>query len=140
ELPSHPELLDWLAVEFRESGWDTRALLRRMVTSAAYQQAAKGSKEALALDPANRLLSRGPRFRLDAEILRDQALAVSGLLVERLGGPGVKPPQPAGIWEAVGYLTSNTRNFVADTEIGRASCRERMEGEGEGACIERQEE
>jgi hypothetical protein len=69
----------------------------------------------LAKDPANRLLSRGPRFRLDAETLRDQALALSGLLVERLGGPGVKPPQPPGLWEAVGYLTSNTRNFVADS-------------------------
>src|SRR5262249_34801626 len=65
--------------------------------------------------PANRLLSRGPRFRLDAETLRDQALFVSGLLVEKAGGPGMKPPQPAGLWEAVGYVTSNTRNFTADT-------------------------
>jgi hypothetical protein len=68
----------------------------------------------LAKDPANRLLSRGPRYRLDAEMLRDQALAVSGLLVERLGGPSVKPPQPAGLWEAVGYVTSNTAKFVGD--------------------------
>ena len=71
--------------------------------------------ESLAKDPANRLLSRGPRFRLDAETLRDQALFVSGLLVERVGGPSVKPPQPAGLWEAVGYTDSNTAHFTADT-------------------------
>jgi hypothetical protein len=115
EPPSHPELLDWLAVEFRESGWDVKALMKLLVTSATYRQSSKITAERLAKDPANRLLSRGPRYRLDAETLRDQALAVSGLLVEKLGGPGVKPPQPAGLWEAVGYLTSNTRNFVADT-------------------------
>jgi mono/diheme cytochrome c family protein len=115
EPPSHPELLDWLAVEFVEDGWDVRATLRRMVTSAAYRQSARLTTEKLTKDPQNRLLSRGPRHRLDAEVLRDQALSVSGLLVERLGGPGVKPPQPSGLWEAVGYLTSNTRNFTADT-------------------------
>jgi mono/diheme cytochrome c family protein len=115
EPPSHPELLDWLAVQFVEDGWDVKATLRRVVTSAAYRQSAKVTPERLAKDPGNRLLSRGPRYRLDAEELRDQALAVSGLLVEKIGGPGVKPPQPSGLWEAVGYLTSNTRNFVADT-------------------------
>jgi hypothetical protein len=115
EPPSHPELIDWLAVEFRESGWDVKALMRQMVLSATYRQSPKVTPERLAKDPANRLLARGPRFRLEAETLRDQALAVSGLLVERQGGPGVKPPQPSGLWEAVGYLTSNTRNFVADT-------------------------
>jgi hypothetical protein len=115
EPPSHPELLDWLAVQFIADGWDVKAMMKRLVMSAAYRQSAKVTKEKLAKDPANRLLSRGPRFRLDAEMLRDQALAVSGLLVEKLGGPGVKPPQPYGLWEAVGYLTSNTRNFVADT-------------------------
>src|SRR5262249_44434314 len=73
------------------------------------------TKDRLAKDPANRLLSRGPRFRLDAEVLRDQALYVSGLLVEKLGGPSVKPPQPAGLWEAVAYPTSTTAKFVADT-------------------------
>lgn len=115
EPPSHPELLDWLAVEFRESGWDVKKMMRLLVTSAAYRQSAQLTPEKLAKDGANRLLSRGPRFRLDAETLRDQALCTSGLLVEKIGGPGVKPPQPPGLWEAVGYLTSNTRNFVADT-------------------------
>jgi hypothetical protein len=114
EPPSHPELLDWLAVQFREEGWNVKALLKQMVMSATYRQSSRVTPEQLAKDPANRLLSRGPRFRLDAEALRDQALAVSGLLVEKLGGPGVKPPQPSGLWEAVGYLTSNTRNFTAD--------------------------
>ncbi len=82
--------------------------------SATYRQASKAVKEQQAKDPANRLLSRGPRFRLDAEELRDQALAVSGLLVEKIGGPSVKPPQPGGLWEAVGYSGSNTVHFVAD--------------------------
>ena len=115
EPPSHPELLDWLAVRFRDDGWDIKATLRRIVTSATYRQASRVTPDRLAKDPANRLLSRGPRFRLDAEALRDQALAASGLLVERLGGPSVKPPQPAGLWEAVGYTASNTAKFVADT-------------------------
>jgi hypothetical protein len=114
EPPSHPELLDWLAVEFRESGWDTKAILKLLVTSAAYRQSSRLTKERLARDPGNRLLSRGPRFRLDAEMLRDQALAVSGLLVEHLGGPSVKPPQPPGLWKAVAFVGSNTMNFVAD--------------------------
>jgi mono/diheme cytochrome c family protein len=115
EPPSHPELLDWLAVEFRESGWDIKSLMRQIVLSAAYRQSSRVTPDRLAKDPANRLLARGPRFRLDAEMLRDQALYVSGLLIEKQGGPGVKPPQPAGLWEAVGYLTSNTRNFTADS-------------------------
>ncbi len=115
EPPSHPELLDWLAVEFRESGWDVKKLMRLIVTSAAYRQSARLTPEKLAKDRENRLLSRGPRFRLDAEALRDQALFVSGLLVEKVGGPSVKPPQPAGLWEAVGYTSSNTAKFVADT-------------------------
>jgi mono/diheme cytochrome c family protein len=115
EPPSHPELLDWLAVQFVEDGWDTKAMIKRLVTSATYRQSSKATKDRLAKDAANRYLSRGPRFRLDAEALRDQALAVSGLLVEKMGGPSVKPPQPAGLWEAVGYVTSNTAKFVADT-------------------------
>jgi mono/diheme cytochrome c family protein len=114
EPPSHPELLDWLAVEFRESGWDTKAMLKLLVTSAAYRQSSRVTKDRLAKDAGNRLLSRGPRFRLDAETLRDQALFVSGLLVERLGGPSVKPPQPPGLWKAVAFVGSNTMNFVAD--------------------------
>lgn len=115
ETPSHPELLDWLAVEYREGGWDTRKVLKLLVNSSVYRQSSRVSKEMLAKDPANRLLGRGARFRLDAETLRDQALAVSGLLVEKVGGPSVKPPQPAGLWEAVGYTSSNTSRFTADT-------------------------
>jgi len=114
EPPSHPELLDWLAVQFIDDGWDMRVTLKRMLTSAAYRQSAKVSKESLAKDPANRLLSRGPRHRLDAEMLRDQALYLGGVLVEKVGGPGVKPPQPSGLWEAVAYTGSNTAKFVAD--------------------------
>ena len=100
EPPSHPELLDWLAVEFRESGWDVKKLFKLMVTSATYRQAAAISPEKLGKDPQNLLLSRGPRFRMDGEVVRDYALAASGLLVTKLGGPSVKPYQPAGVWEA----------------------------------------
>ena len=115
EPPSHPELLDWLAVQFVADGWDVKKMMKRLVMSATYRQASRLTPDRLAKDPDNRLLSRGPRFRLDAEVLRDQALAVSGLLVEQLGGPSVKPPQPRGLWEAVGYTGSNTVRFVADT-------------------------
>jgi hypothetical protein len=115
EPPSHRELLDWLAVQFREEGWDVKKLMKLMVMSATYRQSSAATPDRFAKDPGNRLYARGPRFRLDAEMLRDQALAVSGLLVEKQGGPSVKPPQPYGLWEAVGYVTSNTRNFVADT-------------------------
>lgn len=115
EPPSHPELLDWLAVQFVEDGWDIKKTLKRMVTSAAYRQSSRVTPERLAKDPENRLLSRGPRYRLEAEMLRDQALALSGLLVEKIGGPSVKPPQPVGIWEAVGYTGSNTARFTPDT-------------------------
>jgi hypothetical protein len=114
ETPSHPELLDWLAVDFMENGWDVKRLVREMVVSAAYRQTSHASPELYKRDPENRLLARGARFRLDAEMLRDQALYSSGLLVEQLGGPSVKPPQPAGLWEAVGYSGSNTVKFVAD--------------------------
>ena len=115
EPPSHPELLDWLAVQFREDGWDVKRFMKRLVMSATYRQSSRVTPESLAKDPANRLLSRGPRFRLDAETLRDQALFLSGLLVEHVGGPSVKPPQPSGLWEAVGYTDSNTAHFKADT-------------------------
>lgn len=114
ELPSHPELLDWLAVEFRESGWDVKHLYRLLVTSATYRQQAVLTPEKVAADPANRLVSHGPRFRMDAEMVRDSALAVSGLLVEKIGGPSVRPYQPSGIWEAVAMPESNTRNYMAD--------------------------
>jgi SAM-dependent methyltransferase len=103
EPPSHPELLDWLAVEFRESGWDLKHLLRLIVTSATYRQSSALTSRLGERDPDNRLLSRGPRYRLSSHTIRDQALALSGLLVERLGGPSVRPYQPAGIWEELSF-------------------------------------
>jgi len=99
ERPVNPQLLDWLATEFVNSGWDVKAMHRLIVTSAAYRQSSKVTAEMAERDPENRLLARGPRFRLPAFMIRDQALAASGLLVEKLGGPPVKPYQPAGIWE-----------------------------------------
>ncbi len=113
--PTHAKLLDWLAVEFIESGWDVKAMMRKIVTSATYRQSSHVTPESYARDPANRLLGRGPRFRLDAEMLRDQALFVGGLLVDVMGGPSVKPPQPDGLWFAVGYSGSNTVRFKADS-------------------------
>jgi hypothetical protein len=101
EWPSHPGLLDWLAVDFAENGWNLKRLIRMLVLSSAYRQSHFVDEKRLKLDPANRLLSRGPRLRLQAEMVRDQALALSGLLVEQLGGPSVKPYQPAGLWEEV---------------------------------------
>ncbi|HEX6767186.1 MAG TPA: DUF1553 domain-containing protein, partial [Polyangiaceae bacterium] len=115
EAPRNQKLLDWLAVEFRESGWNVKSLFRTMVTSAAYRQSAVATPQKLMLDPENRLLSRGPRFRLDAELVRDLALATSGLLVGTLGGPSVKPYQPDGVWEAVAPLESNTYAYTRDT-------------------------
>lgn len=113
ELPSHPELLDWLALEFRND-WDVKKFFKLMVTSAAYRQAATATPDKLEKDPFNRYLSRGPRFRMDAEMVRDYALAASGLLVRKLGGPSVKPYQPEGVWEAVAMIGSNTRNYQQD--------------------------
>ena len=115
QAPSHPELLDWLAVEFRESAWDMKKLFRLMVTSAAYRQAAFVTEEKLQKDPDNRFLSRGPRFRLDGEMVRDYALAASGMLVPVVGGPSVKPYQPDGIWETVAMEGSNTRFYRRDS-------------------------
>ncbi len=114
EQPSHPKLLDWLAIEFQRSGWDVKHMQRLIVTSATYRQTSKAAPAEYAADPENRLLARGPRFRLDAEAVRDNALAVGGLLVERIGGPSVKPYQPLGIWKEVGYTKSNTANFKQD--------------------------
>ncbi|MGC8639163.1 MAG: PSD1 and planctomycete cytochrome C domain-containing protein [Isosphaeraceae bacterium] len=119
EPPSHPELLDWLAVQFREDGWDVKRLMKRLVMSATYRESSRMTPESVAKDPANRLLSRGPRFRLDAETLRDQAFYLGGILIEHVGGPSVKPPQPAGLWEAVAYTGSNTAHFKADTGFER---------------------
>jgi hypothetical protein len=115
ELPSHPELLDWLAVEFREGGWDVKAFFKLLVTSATYRQAALTTPQKREKDPHNVWLSRGPRFRMDAEMIRDYALAASGLLVRKLGGPSVKPYQPEGVWEAVAMIGSNTRDYRRDS-------------------------
>jgi hypothetical protein len=147
ELPSHPELLDWLAVTFMNGGmgarrsgssspapnlvhsstpalvhstptarrWDVKALFRLIVTSAAYRQAAVTTPEKRQKDPQNRLLSRGPRYRMEAEMIRDYALAASGLLSPKIGGPSVKPYQPPGVWEAVAMIGSNTRDYRPDT-------------------------
>ena len=101
EPPSHPELLDWLAVTFQESGWDVKKLVKLIVTSEAYQQSSQFSVRSAQLDPMNTWLSRGPRHRLSAEVIRDQALAASGLLVEKIGGPSVKPYHPPGLYEQV---------------------------------------
>ena len=101
EAPSHPELLDWLATEFARSGWDVKAMQKLIVTSATYRQSSRATPELAQRDPENRLLARGPRVRLPAEMVRDQALAAAGLLVEKRGGPSVKPYQPEGLWKDI---------------------------------------
>ncbi len=121
QWPSHPELLDYLAAEFIDSGWDVKHMMRLLVTSATYRQVSSATPELIARDPENRLYARGPRFRMDAEQIRDVAMAASGLLVDKIGGPSVKPYQPAGLWKAVAYEDSNTRNFTA--EMGEAAHR-----------------
>ena len=118
EPPVNAALLDWMAVEFRESGWDVKHMIRLMVTSATYRQSAVVTPDKLQMDPANRWLSHGPRFRMDAEMVRDAALAASGLLVEKIGGPSVKPYQPDGVWEVVGMPDSDTRHYKQDTGEG----------------------
>ncbi|MCD6051250.1 MAG: Protein of unknown function (DUF1553)/Protein of unknown function (DUF1549)/Planctomycete [Verrucomicrobia bacterium] len=115
EVPVNEALLDWLAVEFQESGWDVKKLFTLIVTSSAYRQSAETTSLKLERDPANRYLSRGPRFRMDAEMVRDYALATSGLLANKVGGPSVRPYQPPGVWEAVAMPESNTRNYKRDT-------------------------
>jgi len=114
ELPSHPELLDWLAIDFRESGWDIKRFYKLIVTSATYRQSAVTTHEKLEKDPGNRLLSHGPRFRMDAEVIRDYALAAGGLLSDRIGGPSVRPYQPEGVWEAVAMPESDTHFYKPD--------------------------
>jgi hypothetical protein len=115
ELPSHPELLDWLATEFVSLQWDVKAMQRLIVTSATYRQSSKVNAELLEIDPENRWLARGPRFRLAAHFIRDSALAASGLLVPTIGGPPVKPYQPAGLWEGVAGINSNTTRYRQDS-------------------------
>ena len=116
--PSHPELLDWLAVDYREGGWKLKSLLRTLVQSSAYQQSSVITSLALEKDPSNRLLSRGPRFRLSAEAIRDQALASSGLLTQRVGGPSVFPPQPDGVWKTT-YSNLKWVNATDDNRYRR---------------------
>lgn len=117
ERPSHPELLDWLATEFVAHGWDTKHLLRLIVASSTYRQSSKAPAELRARDPENRLLARGPRFRVDAEVLRDIALSISGLLVEKVGGPPAKPFEPGGLWEAVSF--NNVQRYVVDVDLNQ---------------------
>ncbi|MEQ8418630.1 MAG: PSD1 and planctomycete cytochrome C domain-containing protein [Arenibacter algicola] len=115
-LPTHPELLDFLAIKLKEEGWDTRKILKYMALSATYQQSTKVSKDLQELDPENRLLARAPRLRLTAELIRDQALKISGLLNPEVGGPSVKPYQPAGIWEATtGGGGGSTATYITST-------------------------
>jgi hypothetical protein len=102
DYPSHPELLDWLATEFMSDGWDVKAMQKLMVTSATYRQSSEASPDVRERDPDNRMLARGPRVRLPAEMIRDQALAAAGLLVEKIGGPSVMPYQPPGLWKEIG--------------------------------------
>lgn len=116
--PSHPELLDWLATEFIQTGWDVKRMFKLMVMSGTYRQSSKVSPALVARDPENLLLARGPRFRVEAEVIRDSVLFASGLLVERTGGKSVRPYQPEGIWEAVAFVGSNTREFKADMGDG----------------------
>ncbi len=114
EPPSHPELLDWLAVDFRDSHWDVKRIFKLMVMSATYRQSAEVTPDKLAKDPQNRLLARGPRFRMDAEMVRDYALFAGGLLRPEVGGPSAKPYQPSRIWETVAMDQSNTRVYQRD--------------------------
>jgi hypothetical protein len=109
QRPTHPRLLDWLAVDFRDSGWNVKRFYKQIVMSATYRQSARVSPELRERDPDNRLFARGPRFRLDAEMIRDSALAAGGLLVEKAGGPAVHMYEPTGIWEAMSMTGSNTR-------------------------------
>ena len=152
EWPSHPELLDWMATEFVRLKWDMKAMQKTIVMSATYRQSAKSTPALIERDPDNRLLARGPRFRLSGEALRDQSLAVSGLLVEKVGGPSVRPYMPMAVWDETSVY-GDMRNYkpdagdglyrrslytiwkrtaappsmlLFDSEIGRASCRERV--------------
>lgn len=113
--PVNQELLDWLAIDFRDNGWDIKRFYKQVMLSATYRQAAVSTPEKLAKDPENRLLSRGPRFRMDGEMVRDYALASSGLLSPQIGGPSVKPYQPTGVWETVAMIGSNTRFYKPDS-------------------------
>jgi hypothetical protein len=114
-LPTHPELLDHLAVTFQQNDWDIQYLIKYIVSSATYRQSAKISPDLLEFDPSNQLLARAPRGRLSAEMIRDQALSISGLLVDQVGGPSVKPYQPPGLWnETTGGGGGSTARYIQD--------------------------
>ena len=115
EWPSHPDLLDYLASQFVTTGWDVKALLKEMVMSKTYQQSSSASPKQYKMDPENRLLARGSRYRLDAEVIRDQILATSGILNSKMGGKSVKPPQPEGLWKSVSLPSSYPNRYVPDT-------------------------
>jgi hypothetical protein len=114
DLPSHPELLDWLAVDFMENDWDVKRLLKKIMTSATYMQSSKVTKKHLNTDPDNVYLARSPRLRLPAENIRDLVLASSGLLVPEIGGPSVKPYQPEGLWEAATSGRGELKTYKQD--------------------------
>jgi hypothetical protein len=116
EYPSHPELLDWLAVDFVKSRWNVKGLLKRIVMSATYRQSSRATPQSFQRDPENRLLARGPRYRLDAEAIRDSALSVSGLLVDRLGGPSVFPYHPPGLWQEINNRPGYSRTYKRDAD------------------------
>ncbi|HXB74066.1 MAG TPA: DUF1553 domain-containing protein [Candidatus Acidoferrales bacterium] len=118
EAPSHPELLDWLALDFRDHQWDMKRFYKQILLSATYRQAALATPEKVAKDPDNRLLSRGPRYRMEGEMVRDYALAASDLLAPQIGGPSARPYQPEGVWEAVAMEASNTRFYKRDSGDG----------------------
>jgi len=115
EWPTHPDLLDWLAVDFQENGWDVKRLHKLIVMSATYRQSSRVTKEKLERDPENRLLARGPRFRLDAEVIRDSVLAASGLLSDNIGGPSVFPYHPKGLWQEINNRPGYSRVYKQDT-------------------------
>jgi len=125
-LPSHPQLLDYLATRFIETGWNVRALQKEIVMSATYQQSSRITPESHERDPFNRLLARGPRFRLPAEMIRDNAMAISGLLVQKLGGPSVSPYQPAGLWDEVAFGIKSYGGLVYKQDHGDALYRRGM--------------
>jgi hypothetical protein len=114
-LPTHPQLLDWLAVSFRESGWDVKKLMKLMVMSATYRQSSKADQQVLAVDAENLYLARGPQYRLPAEMIRDNALAASGLLVKHVGGESVKPYQPEGLWTEKNNFSHILFDYVPST-------------------------
>ncbi|MDC0156428.1 PSD1 and planctomycete cytochrome C domain-containing protein [Verrucomicrobia bacterium] len=118
-MPSHPQLLDWLAIDYRENGWSLKKMLRTIVLSRTYRQSSFLSPQSLASDPVNRFLGRGPRFRLSAEVLRDQSLFASGLLTREIGGPSVMPPQPPGVWKST-YSGEKWKNATGPDRYRRA--------------------